>query len=200
MKTRVFVPILILLNLQIFAQQLTQEIEKSRKERLIESPLTPSKAAFYSAVLPGLGQIYIGKAWKVPFVYAAIGASVYGYVYNQKEMNRYRTAYKRRNNGFTDDEFIELIPNKTTLLEGMKFHKNYRDMSFLFILGTYMLNILDANVSAHLMQFNIKDNLSVKPKFEPDLFENPYFKVAPSAKLSTIANLKEDLPAVISRV
>ena len=169
-KTRVFVPILILLNLQIFAQQLTQEIEKSRKERLIESPLTPSKAAFYSAVLPGLGQIYIGKAWKVPFVYAAIGASVYGYVYNQKEMNRYRTAYKRRNNGYTDDEFIELIPNKTKLLEGMKFHKNYRDMSFLFILGTYMLNILDANVSAHLMQFNIKDNLSVKPKFEPDLF------------------------------
>ena len=45
----------------------------------------------------------------------------------------------------------------------MKFHKNYRDMSFLFILGTYMLNILDANVSAHLMQFNVKDNLSIKP-------------------------------------
>ena len=43
-------------------------------------------------------------------------------------------------------------------------------MSFLFILGTYMLNILDANVSAHLMQFNVKDNLSIKPKFEPDLF------------------------------
>ena len=42
----------------------------------------------------------------------------------------------------------------------MKFHKNYRDMSFLFILGTYMLNILDANVSAHLMQFNVKDNLT----------------------------------------
>ena len=89
MKTRVFVPILILLNLQIFAQQLTQEIEKSRKERLIESPLTPSKAAFYSAVLPGLGQIYIGKAWKVPFVYAAIGASVYGYVSQEKIEERF---------------------------------------------------------------------------------------------------------------
>ena len=50
----------------------------------------------------------------------------------------------------------------------MKFHKNYRDMSFLFILGTYMLNILDANVSSHLMQFNVKDNLSVKPQFNSD--------------------------------
>ena len=169
MKTRVFIPILILLNFQVFAQQLTQE-KKTRKQKLIESPLTPSKAAFYSAVLPGLGQIYMGKTWKVPFVYAAIGASVYGYVYNQREMDRYRTAYKRRNNGYRDDEFIKLIPNKTKLLEGMKFHKNYRDMSFLFILGTYMLNILAANVSAHLMQFNVKDNLSIKPKFEPDLF------------------------------
>ena len=83
-KTKVFIPILILLNLQVFAQQLPKEEQKTRKQRLIESPLTPSQAAFYSAILPGLGQIYIGKAWKVPFVYAAIGASVYGYVYNPK--------------------------------------------------------------------------------------------------------------------
>ena len=170
MKTKVLLPILLLLNLQVFAQQLPKEEQKNRKQRLIESPLTPSKAAFYSAILPGLGQIYIGKAWKVPFVYGAIGASVYGYVYNQKVLDRYRSAYKRRNSGYTDDEFILLIPDKTKVLEGMKFHKNYRDMSFLFILGTYMLNILDANVSAHVMQFNIKDNLSVKPKFEPDVF------------------------------
>lgn len=170
MKIKIFVSIFILFSLQVFTQQLPQEEQKSRKQRLIESPLTPSKAAFYSAILPGLGQIYIGKAWKVPFVYAAIGASVYGYVYNQKEMDRYRGAYKRRNNGYRDDEFIKLIPGKNKLLEGMKFHKNYRDMSFLFILGTYMLNILDANVSAHLMQFNVKDNLSIRPKFEPDLF------------------------------
>ena len=170
MKTKVFIPILILIYLQVFTQELPNQEEMSRKERLIASPLTPSKAAFYSAIFPGLGQIYIGKAWKLPFVYAAIGASVYGYVHNQKELDRYRTAYKRRNAGHIDDEFILLIPDKNKLLEGMKFHKNYRDMSFLFILGTYMLNILDANVSAHLMQFNIKDNLSVKPKFEPDLF------------------------------
>ena len=170
MKTRVFILFLFIVNLQLLAQELPKETPISRKQRLIEDPLTPSKAAFYSAILPGLGQIYIGKVWKVPLVFAAIGGSVYGYVYNQDELSRYRTAYKRRNAGYMDDEFIELIPDKNKLIEGMKFHKNYRDMSFLFILGTYMLNILDANVSAHLMQFNIKDNLSVKPKYEPDLF------------------------------
>ena len=168
MKTRVFILFLLLVNLQLLSQKLPEEIPNSRKQRLIENPLTPSRAAFYSAILPGLGQIYLGKVWKVPLVFAAIGGSVYGYVYNQDELSRYRTAYKRRNAGYKDDEFIELIPDKNKLIEGMKFHKNYRDMSFLFILGTYMLNILDANVSAHLMQFNVKDNLSIKPEFNSD--------------------------------
>ena len=168
MKTSVFILFLFIINLQLLAQEIPKENPKSRKQRLIEDPLTPSKAAFYSAIFPGLGQIYIGKVWKVPLVFAAIGGSVYGYVYNQDELSRYRTAYKRRNAGYKDDEFIELIPDKNKLIEGMKFHKNYRDMSFLFILGTYMLNILDANVSAHLMQFNVRDNLSIKPQFNSD--------------------------------
>lgn len=168
MKNSLVILFIFFFGLNLFAQKLPEKKTKPRKQRLIESPLTPSKAAFYSAILPGLGQIYIGKSWKLPFVYGAIGASVYGYVYNQKEMDRYRLAYKRRLAGFTDDEFKTLIPDNSKLIEGMKFHKSYRDMSFLFILGTYMLNILDANVSAHLMQFNVKDNLSLKPHFETD--------------------------------
>ena len=50
--------------------------------------LRPSKAAFYSAVLPGLGQIYNKKAWKVPIVYAAIGISGYSYDFNKKSFGR----------------------------------------------------------------------------------------------------------------
>ena len=135
--------------------------------RLIEDPLTPSKAAFYSAIIPGLGQVYIGKPWKVPIVYAAIGASLYYYDLNNKEMNKYRIAYKRRKNGFFDDEFLETdIPITTEqLLLGMDFHKNYRDISMILAAAAYMLNILDANVSAHLLQFNVNDDLSVAPNF-----------------------------------
>jgi hypothetical protein len=135
--------------------------------RLIEDPLTPSKAAFYSAIIPGLGQVHIGKPWKVPIVYAAIGASLYYYDLNNKEMNKYRTAYKRRKNGFFDDEFLETdIPITTEqLLLGMDFHKNYRDISIILAAAAYMLNILDANVSAHLLQFNVNDDLSVAPNF-----------------------------------
>ena len=104
-----------------------------RLQRLMADPTTPSKVAFYSSVIPGLGQAYIGKAWKIPFIYAALGASIYYYDLNNKEMNSYRTAYKRRLNGFFDDEYLELARPITTeqLLLGMEFHKNYRDIAVL---------------------------------------------------------------------
>ena len=69
-----------------------------RIQRLINDPLTPSKAAFYSAIIPGLVQAYIGKAWKVPIVYAAMGTSYYYFNLQNKQMNEYRTAYKQRLN------------------------------------------------------------------------------------------------------
>ena len=136
-----------------------------RIQRLIADPLTPSKAAFYSAIIPGLGQAFLGKGWKVPIIYAAIGASLYYYDINNKEMNSYRSAYKRRLNGFFDDEYLETeIPITTDqLLLGMEFHKNYRDIAIILAAASYMLNILEANVSAHLLQFNVNDDLSVTP-------------------------------------
>ena len=136
-----------------------------RMQRLINDPLTPSKAAFYSAVVPGLGQVYLGKAWKVPLVYAAMGTSFYYYNLQNKQMNEYRTAYKQRLNGIFNDRFLEKdIPISTEqLLIGMDFNKNYRDMAILFLAAAYMLNILEANVSAHLLQFNVNDDLSVTP-------------------------------------
>jgi hypothetical protein len=141
-----------------------------RIQRLINDPLTPSKAAFYSAVVPGLGQAYLGKAWKVPIIYAAMGASLYYYDQNNKIMNSYRTAYKRRLNGFFDDEFLEkAIPIETEqLLIGMEFHKNYRDIAIVLAAAAYMLNILEANVSAHLLQFNVSEDLSVTPNIIVD--------------------------------
>lgn len=138
-----------------------------RIKRLIENPLTPSKAAFYSAIIPGLGQAYLGKAWKIPIIYAALGASYYYYDLQGKQMEEYRTAYKKRQNGIFNDRFLEKdIPITTEqLLIGMDFHKNYRDIAILCLAASYMLNILEANVSAHLLQFNVNDNLSIRPDF-----------------------------------
>ncbi|MDA9588567.1 DUF5683 domain-containing protein [Flavobacteriaceae bacterium] len=173
---------LFLLNIPIYAQEKEPQTFTApdsikvnpkyslRIQRLINDPLTPSKAAFYSAVVPGLGQAYLGKAWKVPIIYAAFGASLYYFDQNNKIMNSYRTAYKRRLNGYFDDEFLEkAIPISTEqLLIGVEFHKNYRDIAIVLAAAAYMLNILEANVSAHLLQFNVSDDLSVTPNIIVD--------------------------------
>jgi hypothetical protein len=136
-----------------------------RIQRLVNDPLTPSKAAFYSAIVPGLGQAYLGKAWKIPLVYAAMGTSFYYYNLQNNQMKEYRTAYKQRLNGIFNDRFLEKdIPITTDqLLIGIEFHKNYRDIAMLLLAASYMLNILEANVSAHLIQFNVNDDLSITP-------------------------------------
>ena len=136
-----------------------------RIQRLINDPLTPSRAAFYSAIIPGLGQAYLGKAWKIPIIYAAMGTSYYYYNLQNNQMKEYRTAYKKRQNGIFNDRFLEKdIPITTEqLLIGMDFHKNYRDIAMLLLAASYMLNILEANVSAHLLQFNVNDDLSITP-------------------------------------
>jgi hypothetical protein len=140
----------------------SQEIKDDYKINI----LRPSKAAFYSAVIPGLGQIYNDKVWKVPLVYAALGISGYSYDFNKKKYWSYRNAYKRRKAGFSDDEFQGIIINDDRLLDGQDFHRRYKDLSMVFIVGFYFLNILDANIDAHLLDYNVDENLSLEPYFE----------------------------------
>ena len=138
-------------------------------------PLSPAKAAFYSAILPGLGQAYNKKYWKIPIVYAAIGTGVYFYISNNKEYNRYRDAYKSRLAGFTNDEFYfdsqgnQLSsPRVTTegLERGQQFYRRNKELSLLVTIGMYALNIIDANVDAHLLQYNVDENLSLAPHYK----------------------------------
>ncbi|MFE3869244.1 DUF5683 domain-containing protein [Flavobacterium sp. LS2P90] len=129
-------------------------------------PLTPAKAAFYSAVLPGLGQAYNKKYWKIPIVYGAIGTSLYFYIDNNKKYHQYRDAYKRRLEGYTDDNYTYL--DNTRLIAGQKFYQRNRDLSALITLAFYALNIIDANVDAALLQFNVDENLSFRPIIYPN--------------------------------
>ena len=143
------------------------------KDTLIKNedynPLAPAKAAFYSAVLPGLGQAYNKKYWKIPIIYAGIGTSIYFYVRNNNDYNNFRDAYKRRLAGFTDDEYwgdgdTPLI-SADRLADAQKTAKRNKDMSIAIAVGFYLLNIIDANVDAHLRQFNVNDDLSFEPIF-----------------------------------
>tara|TARA_R100001369_G_scaffold3540_8_gene11011 strand:+ start:58690 stop:59292 length:603 start_codon:yes stop_codon:yes gene_type:complete len=139
-------------------------------------PLRPSKAAFYSAILPGLGQAYNKKYWKIPLALGAVGTGVYFYVRNDKQFDRYRSAYKRRLAGFKDDEFYgpgetPLISDDGLIRAQQQFRRN-KEISLLVTIGLYALNIIDANVDAHLLQFNVDENLSLSPHYQYNQMEN----------------------------
>lgn len=156
----------------------------SRKERIKIDPLTPSKAAFYSTVVPGLGQIYTRKYWKLPIIYGGLGVAGYFYFYQTNEMNKFRTAYKQRIRGDFSDEYTTKIIANEQLIKGMEFHKQYRDQAVLWFVGLYVLNIIDANVTAHLLQFNVDDTLTFKPFVQPNLLgEKPNVGLAFQIKL-----------------
>lgn len=151
-----------------------QDSIKSKKEINRIDPLSPARAAFYSAVVPGLGQAYNKKYWKIPIIYAGMGTGIYFYLKNNKQYNRYRDAYKRRLAGFTDDEFSDASGNPLlsddSLIDAQKFYSRNKEVSLLVTAAFYVLNIVDANVDAHLMQFNVNEDLSVRP----DVYQNDF--------------------------
>lgn len=175
--------ILLLLPTITYAQENNIEGELGKNIVILDStsrppinPLSPAKAAFYSAILPGLGQAYNKKYWKVPLVYAALGTGIYFYIDSNKEYNRYRDAFKNRLAGFDNDEFwgtdsqgnalaSPQISN-AALIRAQRTLSRNREISLLITIGIYVLNIIDANVDAHLLQFNVDKNLALKPHFK----------------------------------
>ncbi|MEY2997004.1 MAG: hypothetical protein RIQ82_383 [Bacteroidota bacterium] len=150
--------------------QATQEnsllIVEPQKDQIKEPPynaLAPAKAAFFSAVLPGLGQAYNKKYWKIPIVYGGIATGVYFYQRNTEDYNRFRDAYKRRLAGYQDDEFQGV--SDARLRDAQKTAGRNRDVSLAMAIGVYLLNILDANVDAHLLRYNLNEDLTLSPEF-----------------------------------
>lgn len=136
-------------------------------------PLRPAKAAFYGAVFPGLGQIYNKDYWKLPLVYGALGSTIYGIKINSDQAERARTALKERFAGrideFTiqneDGTFTEIVTD-ARLIDRQDFFQRRRDLFVLITAGVYILQIVEANVDAHLSQYDVDDDLS----FGPDLY------------------------------
>ncbi|MEO6346468.1 MAG: DUF5683 domain-containing protein [Aquaticitalea sp.] len=143
-------------------------------DSLIREPynaLAPAKAAFYSAILPGLGQAYNKKYWKIPIAIGGIAAGIYFFETNNKDYKRYRNAYKRRLAGYTDDEFYPRVTDDG-LIRAQKTLKRNKELSLLITVGIYALNIIDANVDAHLLQYNVDENLALQPHFQYNEKEN----------------------------
>jgi len=136
----------------------------------IKKGRSPRVAAIRSAILPGLGQIYNRKYWKLPLVYGALGATGGIFVFNLQWYKRTRFAYRVLVNNETD-KFNEVHPKLRTFVTGNKpeplryYRDSYRkdiDYSAVFFLIAWGLNVVDASVDAHLSTFDVSPDLSFK--------------------------------------
>ena len=139
----------------------------------VYNALAPAKAAFYSGVFPGLGQIYNKKYWKAPIVWGGLGICVYSYTWNNNKYHDYRDAYKDLIAGKPLTGKLEGFDRKR-LESAQKFHQRNRDLSALITAGIYILQIVDANVDAHLSQFNVDENLSLRPELQQNQLDYKY--------------------------
>jgi hypothetical protein len=140
----------------------------STLQMLAETKHSPHKASVYSALLPGLGQIYNKKYWKAPIVWLGLGGLTYSIIYNNRSFNSYQNELIARAAGdslsFNPSYNNYPIPYLTSFRNS---HRSNRDLSIVGLAAFYALNIVDATVDAHLYKFDVDRSLSLKAETNP---------------------------------
>lgn len=132
----------------------------------------PTKAMWMSAALPGLGQYYNRKFWKIPVVYTGFATLAYFSIINKQGYVKYRDAYSKMvalDGEPSEDPSLKGLTEAQLLL----YRESYqRDLELNYILfgAFYILQIIDATVDAHFYQYNISDNLSLRA--DPIIYQN----------------------------
>ena len=133
---------------------------------------SPIKAGLYSAVLPGLGQFYNKKYWKIPIVWGAVGTGVGIAIWNDKNYRRYRNAFVAELNGLPHEFSGIRGVDKVVLGNAQDRFKRQRDYAIGIAGLIYILNIVDAVVDAHLYEGRKDPDLALTPAVINDRFSN----------------------------
>lgn len=136
---------------------------------------SPGKATIYSILLPGLGQVYNGEAWKVPIYWGLMIGSYHYYQVNRNNYLRYKRIHNEATS--TEVEYTGRIPAERALYYRNTFRR-FRDYSMLCIVASYLLQVIDANVFSYMRDFEVNDDLALK--IEPTVI-SPYneYAIAP---------------------
>jgi len=169
-------------NAKVFSQvEMKPDTDKNYQKptntsSILVKPHSPKKAALYSAILPGLGQAYNKKYWKIPIIYAGFGTLFYFISVNSKEYKKFRDAYDYVSSGdssYTDNDYVDKY-SESSLLEGRNYYRSNLELTYILTGVLYLLNIIDATVDAHLFEYDISDKLSmrIEPSYNRDLIFN----------------------------
>ena len=162
-------------NTLITADTIIKET-KTKKAPKAKKPHSPTTATIMSACLPGLGQIYNGKWWKVPIVYAGFGGLGYLVYTNYSEFHSYLLAYEYKTGDLPEGTTLNAhemdLANKYAANQLQTYKDSYRrdfELYTILTVAWYGLNILDACVDGHLYTYDISDDLSfsIDPYLRP---------------------------------
>lgn len=153
---------------------LTAPVEQEQSQAVVFAP-DPMKAVWYSALFPGLGQIYNRKYWKLPLVIGGYMGLTYGFSWNNRYYKDYSTAYRdAMDNDPNTNSYMDFLPAYMTeesldmewLQSSLKKRKDYfrrnRDLCIISMVGLYLLCMVDAYVDAQLYNFTISPDLSMR--------------------------------------
>ena len=163
----IIILILFLIGSTAMAQKTT--LNQPIPDSILEKQHSPTKATLMSLCLPGLGQIYNKKYWKVPVIYAGIGVLSYSIVFYTNYYLTYKSAYIEKFNGDSTGNYSDIVRKltKEEILSYREFYRRNLEITIIFTAIWYILNIVDAAVDAHLFTYDIKKDLSLR--IEPTL-------------------------------
>ncbi|MDG2455658.1 MAG: DUF5683 domain-containing protein [Bacteroidia bacterium] len=129
----------------------------------------PKKATVLAMLLPGAGQLYNKKYLKASVVYAGIGGLIYSYRFNKDSLATYQAILVNKIQSANDTSVVDEFPLLTTagVTSNRDFYRRNRDFTIIGFVALYALQIIDANVDAHLREFEINKDLSLR--ISPDL-------------------------------
>jgi hypothetical protein len=130
---------------------------RSFKDRWNMKPHSPMKATVFSAIIPGAGQVYNKKYWKAPIAVVGEGVCIGFILYNTQEYVKNRNEYINMSLG----KPATLNKELATVFDDQEYYHKMRDISYLALLGVHLLQIIDANVDAHLTYFDVGNDLSL---------------------------------------
>ena len=175
-KTFIFIILFVLIGSENFAQTDSTSIDTESDtliifdEEIVQikdlNKRNPTRALLYSAVVPGLGQAYNRKFWKIPVVYSAVGGVAFLFNNNNKQYNRYLKGLHELLDTTVQITIFTDNPDVQTITQYKDNYRRNRDLSAVIFIAFYILNFIDATVDAHLSDFDISNDLSLKIKPE----------------------------------
>ncbi|MFT6334894.1 MAG: hypothetical protein ACJATI_001640 [Halioglobus sp.] len=123
----------------------------------------PGKAAFYGLVIPGGGQIYNKKWWKLPFVYAVEGGTIYWIIASTRNYKELQTAYLNNLDPLNNLIPVGDVTDVNILLTNRNRWRKQKEYSWIFFLGGHLITIFESFIDRHLMEFDVSDDLTFEP-------------------------------------